>query len=76
VKYLLAHDPVNQPIDYLINSSHVTSNGTYSHYQNKLVLASATCLRALYGFSLLNNYPNGPPSTGRLILLNDHELGR
>jgi hypothetical protein len=47
VKYLLAHDPVNQPIDYLINSSHVTSNGTCSHYQNKLVLASATCLRAL-----------------------------
>jgi hypothetical protein len=37
----------NQPIDYLINSNHVTSIGTLCQYQIKLVLTSAKCLRAL-----------------------------
>ena len=37
----------NQPIDYLINSNHVTSIGTLGQYQFKPVLASAQCLRAL-----------------------------
>ena len=45
----------NQPIDYLINPSHVTSNGTLSQHQIKPVLASATCLRALLWLLLLNN---------------------
>ena len=45
----------NQPIDCLINSSHVTSENMSSHFQNKLVLASAKCLKALLWLLLLNN---------------------
>ena len=45
----------NQPIDYLINSNHVTSIGTLNQYQIKPVLASEKCLRALLWLLLLNN---------------------